>query len=1458
MKQEFGLSDPIPSPIVLPWSYSSPCGGKGAAVETAKLAVTLAAKPEKTAYKPGEIVNVTANVTGGKPPYTYTWTGDHAGDGQTVTRAATKPGSYALSVEVKDGTGARGVTSITLKYEGVTAGIEGLTNQIIYGTSLKLRAKASVVFGETPAPAASPKEKVDPEEEKACRAWNACRARARTDPKIRCMPPPNYECWDETPAKPQETSAYRVIWQSDKTLDFKPGTSYDGTTEVLFDRMGPIKISAEIQKKTGDNVYEQVGEAEQREVTVVAPKFKMIFNPEKGKGKVGQEVRVTIDSDPPGIKPEIVNYEWSWPESSGRMEYAKNASVIGFIPKDPKPVKLLVGPKTVYDRAPIGGAILDEYTAGAFNVTVTGPRVSGPAPQVWKEGVGLVDVQREIAVFQNVSMKVEVAPDPEKKPLRYQWTVTPGGCTIGNDISQEITVNCSQTGSFQAKVTVKDRDGADLGSGTGTISVTISQSEITKAKDKKKEVEGKLAKARTLRQEGKFDEAIGLVDDALKIDPKHEEAKQFLVQLKKEKGDADKKIAGINADIDSEKFDEAERELKPLKGSCPQYPPVQAAEKKLAAEREKTQGKAGAEVAKVSEAVKARDFKQALALAGEVRKTTKLNQKQVAELAGLERTARDQEAKKERARTLLQSGQSKLGKYDYDGALADIAAGLAASQELWSAKDPEPARFATLKTQAETKAKRLKELLPAIQQAAEGKPVPTADEMKKALASADEAKALQPTNERIANYRKLIEQRLAAGEKENEKIKAAKELRDRGEAAQKQGKIPEAVSSFRESLKILPDPALEAHVKTLETRLAQDREKVETAKRLRAEGEALQGRGKTAEAVAKYRESLKYVPDARLEEHVKVLESKLAGETAKIETAKRLRAEGEALQGQGKTAEAVAKYRESLRYVPDAKLDEHIRVLEAQDARQAGQRKTADQLWQDGTALFNQGRPGEALAKFKESLKYSSSPERVKVVQDLEGRKAQAEKLRSEGASFQNQGKLREAAGKYRESLGYWPDPGLKDHIAKIEAEIKKQETQVVTQPPTSESRGAEGTWEVSFNNYRGKMEVQRSGSSWSGRLWLDAHQRWEQLTNISYSSTGRLEFTRPISGATQRYSGALSGERLEGTFTQENDSTKYAWWANRTQAGTDKPTGSDSSNASFPLQVARNVPNQNSSAFKKNVRNDLSMDTTRYDKIPYSMHVSSHDLMIAAPAKFCLAGDAGGTKGWSVDNFLLIEILDQSGNLISSAVAGLTETVRRNGNPIEMIGRSSYSFNACEIDITKLLPVGRPFRLRASAMDYGGVGYVSDVFIVSSKGTSGAVSQPSSPSPTAKGNVIFNNGNTGGVYNNPSRATTFTLREPHVITFIMDYHWNNGRGATPGTIALRGSDGRTYGPWQAKGNAGQGGAPNANWNAAPNVTLPAGTYTVVDSDPASWAQNSESGGAGHTRVEGYPAGGVR
>lgn len=121
-----------------------------------------------------------------------------------------------------------------------------------------------------------------------------------------------------------------------------------------------------------------------------------------------------------------------------------------------------------------------------------------------------------------------------------------------------------------------------------------------------------------------------------------------------------------------------------------------------------------------------------------------------------------------------------------------------------------------------------------------------------------------------------------------------------------------------------------------------------------------------------------------------------------------------------------------------------------------------------------------------------------------------------------------------------------------------------------------------------------------------------------------------------------------------------------------------------------------------------------------------------------------------------------------------------------------------------------------------------------------------------AQEKVIFDNGNIYGVANNPTALTKFTVTQPHVITLITNYHWNNGRGSKVGTIALKDSSGQIYGPWKASGSNGQGGVPNAYWTVQPNVKIPAGEFTVVDSDSPTWSQNSQSGGRGFSTVKGY------
>ncbi len=78
-----------------------------------------------------------------------------------------------------------------------------------------------------------------------------------------------------------------------------------------------------------------------------------------------------------------------------------------------------------------------------------------------------------------------------------------------------------------------------------------------------------------------------------------------------------------------------------------------------------------------------------------------------------------------------------------------------------------------------------------------------------------------------------------------------------------------------------------------------------------------------------------------------------------------------------------------------------------------------------------------------------------------------------------------------------------------------------------------QGLWFLNASNVTGKMEFYWDGNAWGGRVWFDVFRQWEPLTDIIFDPrTGELQFTRPNYG--QRYVGALSGDRLAGTFVYE------------------------------------------------------------------------------------------------------------------------------------------------------------------------------------------------------------------------------------------------------------------------------------------------------------------------------------
>ena len=90
-------------------------------------------------------------------------------------------------------------------------------------------------------------------------------------------------------------------------------------------------------------------------------------------------------------------------------------------------------------------------------------------------------------------------------------------------------------------------------------------------------------------------------------------------------------------------------------------------------------------------------------------------------------------------------------------------------------------------------------------------------------------------------------------------------------------------------------------------------------------------------------------------------------------------------------------------------------------------------------------------------------------------------------------------------------------------------------------------------------------------------------------------------------------------------------------------------------------------------------------------------------------------------------------------------------------------------------------------------------------------------------------------------------------LSSLTTYHYVLPNGvASAGRVGLTGPDGKTYGPWPATGSIGRGGIPNAMRRAVTDVTLPAGAYTVTDSDPKTWSANAGTGGAGMFWTTGY------
>ena len=108
----------------------------------------------------------------------------------------------------------------------------------------------------------------------------------------------------------------------------------------------------------------------------------------------------------------------------------------------------------------------------------------------------------------------------------------------------------------------------------------------------------------------------------------------------------------------------------------------------------------------------------------------------------------------------------------------------------------------------------------------------------------------------------------------------------------------------------------------------------------------------------------------------------------------------------------------------------------------------------------------------------------------------------------------------------------------------------------------------------------------------------------------------------------------------------------------------------------------------------------------------------------------------------------------------------------------------------------------------------------------------------------IFKIGSDLAVENGGKNASV-QIHNDVYATELWTYHYNGGQGAPGGTIKMLAADGTVYGPWSVDVRN------TYYWVATVNQNIPAGSYTIIDSDPGTWSQNGDTQEQGMTWMMG-------
>ena len=476
LAEKHKLPFPYPKPVTPRLKYALSCAsvdltaGKKPQDSLSTIQVRVEIPSAIVPY--GKPVTLNASAGGGKAPYTYAWSTGASGQRASVTPRWA--GEWTLTVTATDADGKTGEGQGTLMVSPAKVRMNGTQPQVFYGS----RAVLSLPGQEPPPPLSDPcagrgYTGRNPYDE--CLRIDVKDLKSVSTASPGYVPPapgmvsdPNQvQALPETGPAPR-AGKQKVVWQAEPALGFAPPTSDNGRTEVTYSRMGQVKLWCEIQEML-EGAFHTVGECDQETVNVVAPRFSVSFTPPEGQGRIGQDIRLRIDSQPE-VADNLIDFRWFDPATANRLELTSNAREIGFKVKDAKPVVLKALARVPYH----GDSIADigaTYTGLQFEVKAW-VEEPGTRPMMWDPVKGgLKPVPKgQYATHERIPLRAELQGGSPPAGVRWNWTVN-DGTTISNPISQTPTVSRSSPGGIQAHVEARDSEGAVLGGGDVSASV---------------------------------------------------------------------------------------------------------------------------------------------------------------------------------------------------------------------------------------------------------------------------------------------------------------------------------------------------------------------------------------------------------------------------------------------------------------------------------------------------------------------------------------------------------------------------------------------------------------------------------------------------------------------------------------------------------------------------------------------------------------------------------------------------------------------------------------------------------------------------------------------------------------------------------------------------------------------------------------------------------------------------